>query len=69
MYTEVREMTAKEYKQKLKNVDKKWYFVQGTRHEMAIHPDKPGLQIPIQRGTGEIPTGTLNKMLKDAGLK
>ena len=61
-------MTAKEYKRKLKKADKKWYFTQGKRHEMAMHPDKPGLMIPIQRGTGEIPIGTLDDMLKDAGL-
>jgi len=53
----------------LKKADKAWYFIDGTRHEMAAHPNKPGLLIPIQRGTGEIPNGTLNKMLKDAGLK
>ena len=62
-------MTAKEFKQLLKKTDKAWYFVQGTRHEMAVHPDKPEVMIPIQRGTGEIPTGTLQSMLKAAGLK
>ena len=62
-------VTAKEFKRALKKDDKAWYFEQATRHEMAMHPDKPGVVIPITRGTGEIPPGTLNKMLKDAGLK
>ena len=62
-------MTAKEFKKKLKNADKEWYFIQGARHELALHPKKPGVQIAIQRGTGDIPTGTLNQMLRDAGLR
>jgi predicted RNA binding protein YcfA (HicA-like mRNA interferase family) len=62
-------VTAKEFKQKLKAADRRWKFGQGTKHEYATHPDKPGVRIQISRGTGEIPTGTLDKMLKDAGLK
>jgi|GEM_PF-1717359 len=38
-------------------------------YELATHPDKPGIQIAIHRHTGDIPTGTLNRMLKDAGFK
>ena len=62
-------MTAKEFKRKLKKQSKEWYFIQGSRHELAMHPNKPGLQIAIQRGTGDIPNGTLNQMLSDAELK
>jgi len=60
-------MTAKELKRKL--VVNGWKITQGTNHELATHPDKPGVLIPIHRHAGDIPTGTLNKMLKDAGLK
>ena len=60
-------MTAKELKRKLKAEG--WIFKQGGNHELALHPDKPGAQIPIHRHTGDIPTGTLHKILKDAGLK
>ncbi|MCL2047588.1 MAG: type II toxin-antitoxin system HicA family toxin [Defluviitaleaceae bacterium] len=60
-------MTAKEFKKKIKA--KGWTIIQGSRHELATHPDKPEIQIAIPRHTGDIPTGTLNKMLKDAGLK
>ena len=60
-------MTAKELKRKL--IANGWKIEQGTRHELATHPDKPGVQIAIHRHTGDIPAGTLNKILKDAGLK
>ncbi len=60
-------MTAKELKRKL--VAAGWKITQGGGHEMARHPDRPGVKIPIHRHTGDIPTGTLNKVLKDAGLK
>jgi len=60
-------MTAKELKRKLIAAD--WKIEQGGRHEIATHPDKPGLKVLIHRHTGDIPTGTLNKILKDAGLK
>ena len=60
-------MTAKELKRKLKA--NRWVITQGHRHELATHPDKPGVQITIHRHTFDIPTGTLEKILKDAGLK
>jgi predicted RNA binding protein YcfA (HicA-like mRNA interferase family) len=60
-------MTAKELKQKLKAAG--WKFGEGTRHTYATHPNHPGVKILITRGTGEIPAGTLDKILKDAGLK
>lgn len=60
-------MTAKDFKKKLKANG--WTIVQGSRHELATHPDKPGVQIAIHRHTGDIPTGTANRMLKAAGLK
>jgi predicted RNA binding protein YcfA (HicA-like mRNA interferase family) len=60
-------VTAKELKRKL--VAEGWIISQGRNHELATHPDKPGILIPIHRHTGDIPTGTLNKILKDTGLK
>ncbi|WP_235811175.1 type II toxin-antitoxin system HicA family toxin [Syntrophomonas wolfei] len=36
---------------------------------MATNPDKPGIKIPIPRHKKEIPIGTLNNILKAAGLK
>ena len=60
-------MTAKELKRKL--IAAGWKIEQGGRHEQATHPDKPGLKIPIHRHTGDIPAGTLQKILKDTGLK
>ena len=60
-------MTAKEFKKIIRA--KGWKITQGGRHELATHPDKPEVQIAIHRHTGDIPTGTLNRMLKDAGLK
>jgi predicted RNA binding protein YcfA (HicA-like mRNA interferase family) len=60
-------MTAKELKRRL--IAAGWTITQGSRHELAAHPEKPGVQIPIHRHAGDIPTGTLNKILKDTGLK
>jgi predicted RNA binding protein YcfA (HicA-like mRNA interferase family) len=60
-------MTAKELKRKLLAAG--WKITQGNKHEMATHPNKPGVKIPIHRHTGDIPSGTLNKILKDAGVK
>ena len=60
-------MTAKELKRKLKADG--WIITQGGRHELATHPNKPGVQVPIHRHTGDIPTGTLTKILKDTELK
>ncbi len=60
-------MTAKELKRKL--VANGWTITQGGSHEMATHPKKPGVKVPIHRHTGDIPIGTLNKILKDTGLK
>jgi len=60
-------MTAKEFKRKI--IAEGWIIIQGSRHELATHPDKPGTQIAIHRHTGDIPKGTLSRMLKDAELK
>ncbi len=60
-------MTAKELKRVL--IAAGWIISEGGRHELATHPKKPGVKVPIHRHTGDIPAGTLNKILKDTGLK
>jgi predicted RNA binding protein YcfA (HicA-like mRNA interferase family) len=60
-------MTAKELKRKL--IAEGWLVAQGGKHELATHPDKPGVKIPLHRHAGDIPSGTLNNILKAAGLK
>jgi predicted RNA binding protein YcfA (HicA-like mRNA interferase family) len=63
----VRKLTAKELKRKLRAAG--WKFEEGAEHTLATHKGKPGVQIPITRGSGDIPTGTLARILKQAGLK
>jgi len=42
----------------------------GAKHDYLYHPDKPKHQIPFPRHQSqEVPSGTLHKILKDAGLK
>jgi len=60
-------MTTRELKRKL--ISEGWKIAQGSRHELATHPNKPGLKVAIPRHTGDIPTGTLNRILKDTDLK
>jgi predicted RNA binding protein YcfA (HicA-like mRNA interferase family) len=60
-------MTAKELKRDLIAAGR--VIKEGGGHQMATHPGKPGIKIPIHRHTGDIPTGTLNHILKVAGLK
>jgi len=61
-------MTFAELERKLKKAG--WKKGEGTKHSYMYHPDSPGLQILIGRHKSqEVPTGTLRKILKDAGLK
>lgn len=46
-----------------------WYIKEGSKHHLATNPEKTGIKIPIPRHKGDIPTGTLNNILKAAGLK
>jgi predicted RNA binding protein YcfA (HicA-like mRNA interferase family) len=46
-----------------------WYATgQRGSHKHYKHPTKPG-KITIPMGKKDLPTGTKNKILKDAGLK
>jgi predicted RNA binding protein YcfA (HicA-like mRNA interferase family) len=60
-------MTAKELKKKL--IAAGWIITEGKKHEQAEHLNKPGIKVAIPRHRGDIPTGTLNKILKETGLK
>jgi predicted RNA binding protein YcfA (HicA-like mRNA interferase family) len=46
-----------------------WYFVRhGSKHDLYGHKDCPGVLIPIPRHEAkEVPTGTANNILKQAG--
>jgi predicted RNA binding protein YcfA (HicA-like mRNA interferase family) len=50
--------------------DDGWYCVrQRASHAIYRHAQKPGqLTVPVHKGK-EVPTGTLNSILKAAGLK
>jgi len=60
-------VTSKELKKLL--IANGWIITEGSKHSQATHPDKPGIKIPISRGSGDIPTGTLGNILKAAELK
>ena len=60
-------MTKSELEKMLKSNG--WEISHGKAHDQATHSDKPGIKIPIPRHKGDIPKGTVNSILKDAGLK
>jgi len=46
-----------------------WYIKRKSGHLIYVHPTKQGI-IPLgKHGTKEVPQGTANKILKQAGLK
>ncbi|HOV41018.1 MAG TPA: type II toxin-antitoxin system HicA family toxin [Oscillospiraceae bacterium] len=45
-----------------------WKIISGAKHNMAVK-DGTSTKIPIPRHKGDIPAGTVNSILKDAGLK
>jgi predicted RNA binding protein YcfA (HicA-like mRNA interferase family) len=57
-------MTEREILKLLKNAD--WEITEGKKHHKALKDNK---MIPIPKHPGDIPTGTVNKILKLAGLK
>jgi len=46
-----------------------WLIKEGKKHHLATNPNKPGIKIPIPRHKRDLPTGTLNNILRAAGLK
>lgn len=59
-------MTKRELEKILKQNG--WEIISGTRHDMAVK-EGTSTKIPIPRHKGDIPIGTANSILKDAGLK
>lgn len=46
-----------------------WYIERTAKHHIYAHPTKQG-KIPVGKHSGdEVPKGTLNSILKAAGLK
>ncbi|NIJ55497.1 type II toxin-antitoxin system HicA family toxin [Dyadobacter arcticus] len=62
-------MTARQLLEILK--EDGWYLKSqnGTSHQQYIHPEKRGKITVSYKGKDEIPRGTLNGILKQAGLK
>ncbi len=61
-------MTEREIKNTLKKAG--WKITEGSRHSLATdNPMYPGKKIPIPRHKGDIPKGTVEAILKEAGLK
>jgi predicted RNA binding protein YcfA (HicA-like mRNA interferase family) len=56
------------YKELIKRLEEDgWYLVSHKRHMKYRHSIKPG-QLTVPFHTGEIPSGTARRILKDAGL-
>lgn len=58
---------------KRRDIDKKlkaagWVIKPGKKHDMAKHPEKPGIKIPLPRHK-EINEYTAQGILEQAGLK
>lgn len=58
---------------KRKDIDKKlkqagWVIAHGGNHDLATHPQKPGIKIPLLRHK-EINEYTARGILEDAGIK
>jgi predicted RNA binding protein YcfA (HicA-like mRNA interferase family) len=61
-------MKFSELQRKLEKAN--WYIDRTKKHHIYVNDDKPGIEIPVgKHKSEEVPTGTLNKILKLAGLK
>ncbi len=60
-------MTFKEIEKIILNDEWTYKSTSGS-HNQYIHPSKPG-KVTIPQHKGDIPKGTLNSILKQAGLK
>ncbi|MCL2323618.1 MAG: type II toxin-antitoxin system HicA family toxin [Oscillospiraceae bacterium] len=60
-------MKYSELKRKLKKTKKCYKVEEGGEHE-KWYSEITGLYFRISRGTGDVPKGTLDRILKDAGL-
>lgn len=63
-------MNAVTYKETRKLIEAAGWIYKNTvgSHDHFIHPDKPG-KVTIPNHRGDIPKGTYNSILKQAGLK
>ncbi|GHV34374.1 hypothetical protein FACS18949_10320 [Clostridia bacterium] len=46
-----------------------WTQSHGGKHDLAVDPKNVQHTIPVPRHRGEVPLGTANSILKEAGLK
>jgi predicted RNA binding protein YcfA (HicA-like mRNA interferase family) len=60
-------MTKLEMVKKLRKAG--WVITHGNKHDLATNPVMPGVKITIPRHGGDIPVGTAEAILKEAGLK
>ncbi len=63
---------AMKYRDVVKLIEKDGWFLSSQKgsHRKYKHPDKTGrVIIPYSRGGKDVPPGTLNSILKQAGLK
>jgi predicted RNA binding protein YcfA (HicA-like mRNA interferase family) len=44
-------------------------IIHGKKHDIAKHPDRPGVKAPIPRHKGDIPKGTVRAIYRELGLK
>lgn len=59
-------MKRKDLDRRLKQAG--WEIIHGKKHDMAKHPQKPGIKIPLPRHN-EIPEYTAQGILEEAGLQ
>ena len=45
-----------------------WYLYRTKKHRIYRHPEKDN-QLTVPFHSGDVPKGTANRILKDAGLK
>ncbi|MDR1013982.1 MAG: type II toxin-antitoxin system HicA family toxin [Coriobacteriales bacterium] len=60
-------MTEQELKRLLRKAG--WKIAHAGSHDQATNSQRPGVKISIPRHRGDIPVGTANSILRDAGLK
>jgi len=46
-----------------------WKQIHGRKHDLAVDPRNSSHLIPVPRHKGEVPAGTADSILKEAGLK
>lgn len=47
-----------------------WYIERTKKHHIYVHPQKPDIKIPVgKHGSKEVPYGTAQSILKQAGIK